>query len=47
MSHEDAAEGDATVGAVPLDSSDQAALLADPELAVPASELPPSVSLAP
>ncbi|MDX6488442.1 MAG: serine protease AprX [Gaiellaceae bacterium] len=47
MSHEDAAEGDTTVGAVPLDAADQLALLADPELAVPATELPPSVPLAP
>ena len=47
MSHEDAAEGDTTVGAVPLDAADQLALLADPELAVPAAELPPSVPALP
>ena len=47
MSHEDAAEGDATVGAVPLDAADQLALLADPELAVPTTELPPPAPLAP
>jgi hypothetical protein len=47
MSHEDAAEGDATAGAVPLDAADQLALLADPDLAVPATELPPSVPALP
>jgi len=47
LSHEDAAEGDTTVGAVPLDAADQLALLADPELAVPAAELPPSVPALP